>query len=110
MHSNICTFNVKGLNNKIKRNQVFTYLKQQQFSICLLQETHLLSKNNSIYENEWGGAGFISGSSSNSTGVCILINPSVDICILNYEIIISGRLQVLEINIDNKIDAILNIY
>ena len=60
MANNICTFNVKGLNNKTKRNQIFTYLKQQHFSICLLQETHLMSKNKNIYEDEWGGAGFFS--------------------------------------------------
>ena len=64
MHSNICTFNVKGLNNKIKRNQVFTYLKQQQFSICLLQETHLTTNNKNIYEVEWGGISFFSGTRS----------------------------------------------
>ena len=74
MNYNICTFNVKGINNKIKRNQIFTYLKQQKYSVCLLQETHLLSKNKSIYEDEWGGATFFSGSSSNSAGVDILIN------------------------------------
>ena len=110
MDNNICTFNVKGINNKTKRNQIFTCLKQQQFSICLLQETHLSFKNKSIYEDEWGGAGYFSGSSSNSAGVCILINPSVDSSILNYEDIVPGRLQALEMNIDNKTVTILNIY
>ena len=59
MTNNICTFNVKGLNNKLKRSQVFTYLKQQQFSVCLLQETHLPSNNKHIYEDEWGEIHFL---------------------------------------------------
>ena len=77
MANNICTLNVKGLNNKFKREKIFTYLKQQQFSVCLLQETHLPSNNKITYQDEWGGKSFFSGTSSNSAGGCILINPTV---------------------------------
>ena len=110
MTNNICTLNVKGLNNKLKRNQLFTYLKQQQISVCLLQETHLPSNNKHIYEDEWGGQAFFSGISSNSAGVCILINPTITPTIIQYEDIVPGRLQAMEINIENKNVTILNIY
>ena len=110
MTNNICTLNVKGLNNKLKRNQLFTYLKQQQFSVCLLQETHLPSNNEHIYEDEWGGNAFFSGTSSNSAGVCILISPTIAHTILQYEDIVPGRLQSMEIIIENKNITFLNIY
>ena len=102
MTNNICTLNVKGLNNKLKRNQLFTYLKQQHFSICSLQETHLPSNNNQTYEDEWGGKAFFTGTSTNSAGVFILINPTITHSILKYEDIVPGRLQAIEISIENK--------
>ena len=110
MTNNICTLNVKGLNNKIKREKVFTYLEQENFSVCLLQETHLPLKNKNAYENEWGGKCFFSGTSSNSAGVCILINPTVHHVILEYEDIVPGLIQAIEISIENKVVTILNIY
>ena len=110
MTNNICTLNVKGLNNKLKRDQLLTYLKQQHVSICLLQETHLPSNNKHTYGDEWGVKAFVSGTSSNSAGVCILINPTITHSILKYEDIVPGRLQAIEISIENKNVTILNVY
>ena len=59
MTNNICTLNVKGINNKLKRTHLFTYMKQQNFSICFLQETYLPFTNKNVYEDEWGGKAFV---------------------------------------------------
>lgn len=86
---------LKCLNNKFKREKIFTYLKQQQFSVCLLKETHLPSNNKSTCEDELGGIRYFS---------------SVHHVILDYEDIVPGRLQAINISIENKVVSILNIY
>ena len=69
MSINICTFNVKGLNDSSKRKQLFHWLKSNKYSICLLQEIHCQEQTYNIWEKEWGGDIFLSGNSRNSTGV-----------------------------------------
>ena len=43
MAVDICSLNVRGLGSKLKREQVFHWLKEQSFDIYFLQETHLPS-------------------------------------------------------------------
>ena len=59
MTTNICSFNAKGLGSKQKREQIFACLKAQDYSICLLQETHLKQSNEHIWRSEWGGEAFL---------------------------------------------------
>ena len=74
MSVNICSLNVRGLGNKLKREQVFHWLKEQGFDIYFLQETHLPFSVKKQIESECGQNVFFSGSSRNSEGVCILFN------------------------------------
>ena len=53
MSTSICSFNVRGLRNKTKRDQMFHWLKQKSYSISLLQETHLTVKDEHIWKKEW---------------------------------------------------------
>ena len=76
MTTSICSLNVRGLGNKVKREQVFHWLKEQNFSICLLQETHLNSQFTDKWASGWQGQSYLSGNTNNSEGVCILFNNS----------------------------------
>ena len=40
MNISICSFNVRGLGQKLKKTQIFNFLKAKKFQICFLQETH----------------------------------------------------------------------
>ena len=44
-HLSITTLNVSGLNALIKRHRVADWIKQQDPSICCLQETHFRAKD-----------------------------------------------------------------
>lgn len=37
----LCTWNVRGVHNPIKRRKILTFLKKEHIDIALLQETHL---------------------------------------------------------------------
>ncbi len=43
----IASWNVRGLNNLIKRNKVFSHLSELKTEIAFLQETHLLNRDQS---------------------------------------------------------------
>ena len=59
---------------------------------------------------EWGKDAFCSGISNNSEGVGILINPKLSFSIKQHREIITGRLQVMELNIEERDIIILNMY
>lgn len=110
MNTKLCSLNVMGLGNKQKREKIYQWLKDQNFSICLLQETHLISDNSPLLKNEWKGQTFFSGKYSNKLGVCILIDPNLNCNVTKHIEIIPGRVQALEMTICEKEVIILNIY
>ena len=110
MDTSICSLNVRGLGNKTKREQVFHWLKDQPFSIYLLQETHLNSQCTDTWESEWGNKSFFSGTANNSEGVCILFNNSFKYDTVNHTEIVPGRLHVVDIKSDDIFLKVINIY
>ena len=77
MEFSVCSFNVRGLGNKVKREQLFTWLKSSNHTFCLLQETHSGINTHKFWQQEWGHEAYFSGNSNNSEGIGILINPKV---------------------------------
>lgn len=110
MNLSICSYNVRGLGNNIKREQIFTWLKQNDYSICFLQETHSGTETHNIWKQQWGSNAYFSGKNTNSEGVGILINPNLSCRIENYTEIVSGRMQSLNITINGKNLTLINIY
>ena len=106
----VCTFNVKGLSDSSKRQQLFHWLKLNKYSICLLQELHCDEQSINLWKTQWGDELFLSGSSRNSTGVGILINSNFTYTAQEYRNLINGRMQSLKININEKDYTFLNIY
>ena len=104
----ICTLNVKGLGDSRKRNQIFHWLKENKYDICFLQEVHCKSKDTDKWANYWGSEIFLSGNSSNSAGVAILLNKPYEV--IKHTEILVGRLQALSIEINDTEVILLNIY
>ncbi len=52
---NICTFSVRGLGDKTKRNAIFRSTRKRHKCIALLQETRSSIKNESLWCQEIGG-------------------------------------------------------
>ena len=74
------TFNVKGIQNKVKRTQIFNYCKEKinGNGIVLLQETHSCGKNLAKWKNEWGTDLYLNHGSSNSRGTLIGFTKSFE--------------------------------
>ena len=73
----IISLNVRGIRNSIKKNSIFTYLKDQNAVFYFPQETYSESCDESFCKNEWGGEIFFSYGTRHSKGACILLNPCI---------------------------------
>ena len=54
-----------------KRRDVFHYLRNKNYSICFLQDTHFEEKMEPYIKSEWGYEAYFSSFSSNARGVAI---------------------------------------
>ena len=110
MNLSICSYNVRGLGNKTKREKIFEWFKTKNFALCLLQETHSGEGTHSKWKDEWANDAFFCGQSNNSEGIGILMNKNLSYTIQKYNEIVSGRIQALELVINEKELTIINLY
>ena len=96
--------------NKNKREQIFKWLEDKNFSFSLLQETHSTKQNEHFWKSGWKGEIFFSGNKSNSEGVCILVKENENYEFIKHHDILEGRIQALEIKINEKHVVIINVY
>ena len=105
----ICTLNVRGLSNSLKRRETFRWLKMKKYGIFFLQEVHCTKKKESLWMSEWGFTALFSSFSSASTGVCILFNNNFQFEIIRQFSHQEGRYIIIDMKID-KILTLVNIY
>ena len=110
MNIQLCSYNVRGLGNKNKREQIFAWVNKNNYDICLLQETHSEEGTHDAWKREWGNEAFFSGKNNNSVGIGILISSKISCTIQKYTEILCGRMQALEIIINGKELTIIVIY
>ncbi len=75
-----------------------------------LQELHCINECIDQWKQEWDNEIFLSGNSSNSTGIGILLNLNTSYDIIEYKDVIPGRLQLLKISTSNTTTVVINIY
>lgn len=98
-NTKLITWNVKGINNVVKRRKVLSSLKKEGAHIALIQETHLSDLEHVKLRRDWVGQVFYSSFNSKSRGVAILLHKrlpfTLEKCIKDNEgryVIISGFL------------------
>ncbi len=73
----IRTWNVKGVNNVVKRKKILNILKRDKINIALLQETHLNDLEHQKFGRDWVGQLYYSSFSTKKRGVIILIHKNL---------------------------------
>ena len=74
MDLKICSVNVWGLGERLKRKETFNWLRAKKFSIYLLQKMHCSENTTTNWSFEWGYKTLFSCCSSTSGGVATLFN------------------------------------
>ena len=103
----ICSLNVRGLSNTLKR---FRWPRMKKLSIFFLQEVHCTKEKEPLWSSEWGSSAFFSSFSSASAGVCILFNNNFEFKVMRQFSDPEGRFIIIDIKIENKIITLVNIY
>ena len=68
----IVSLNVRGLQNRNKRNRIFQYFKMKKFDMIPLQETYSTLQDENEWKKECEGPAFFSSLSNHKCGVAIL--------------------------------------
>ena len=97
----ISSSNVRGLHDVQKRKDVFGYLRNKNFQICCLQDTHFTESLEPYIRAEWVGEAIFSSFASSQRGVCVLFND-FEYKISRVENDVQGNYIVLELEIEGK--------
>lgn len=106
----IVSLNGQGLGDSQKRRDVFHYLRQKQFSICFIQDTHFQTKLEKYIAAEWGYQAFFSSYTSNSRGVAILFNNTFEFKILKVIKGEDGNSIIILVKINGQEFTLVNVY
>ena len=110
MKFSLCSFNVRGLGQKIKREQIFTHLHTKQFNVCFLQETNSTKDVEAALAANSPYNFYFSGRSSSSSGICIMIDKQTDYDFVEHIEIIPGKIQALKVKMYERNVVFINVY
>ena len=102
--------NCRGLNNKKKRYDVLTYIKEMKINIACLQDTHLVESMENVLKNYWDGKVFLNCRRSNARGVAILLSNNFEYKVIKTEKDTEGNLLVMDLAIEDTKFRIINVY
>lgn len=106
----ICSINTNGLQQSEKRQRLIEWSKQQQCNILLMQETHFSQNIENKLIQDFKGSLYQSNGTSNSRGVAIWIKKNVEFKLIDEYKDNEGRLLLINVEINNAIYTIINIY
>lgn len=106
----LARWNVRGLNNQIKRAKVFSYLKSVAADILFLQETHIRHSEQRRLRCSWISQVFQSSFSSKVRGVAILIRKSVPFKHISTISDPNGRYVIVSGLLSSTHVTLLNVY
>ena len=109
---NINSFNVRGLRQQTKRENVFKWLHTRHSGITFIQETHCTANDEQLWSKIWDGQIIFCNGQSNARGVATLIPKN-----LTNRVIISkslsdddGRLLLHHCKVDQTEILLINVY
>lgn len=106
----LCTWNIKGVHNPVKRRKILTFLKRDNIDIALLQETHLNDQEHLKLQRGGFVQVFFSSFTSRSRGVAILVKKNLQFSVLDCVNDKSGRYVIVKGVIQGVTISILNVY
>ncbi|XDV45294.1 hypothetical protein PO909_013414 [Leuciscus waleckii] len=106
----ICTWNVKGIHNLIKRKKVVSYIRKNKIGIALLQETHLDKQEHLKLKQGGYNQVYFSSFSSKSRGVAVLISKNIPLNVVKLIEDDRGRFVIINGTLFGSSISLFNIY
>ena len=106
----IASINIRGLGDKVKRQETFKWLREKKYSIFFVQEAHCSDSSMHDWRAEWGYQALFSCCSSKKAGVAILFNNNFAFQISKSYVDPEGRFVICDLNSSGKQITLANIY
>ena len=107
----LISVNVRGMHKKSKRSTIFEYLNEKHIDIACLQETFCTRKSVKDYNKSWSGDVYhCLSDSDHSRGVAIYTRKDLEYKFLDSHKGENGRKLMINIEIQEQIYTIVNIY
>jgi len=110
MDFKICSLNVRGLGERLKRRETFNWLRAKKFSIYLLQETHCSENTTATWSSEWGYKTLFSCCSGANGGVAIFFNNNFAFQLQRSYSDPKGRFIICDIKTSGRFFTLATIY
>ena len=101
---------MRGLRDRLKRREMFDWLRRKKFSIYMLQEVHCSEITIPSWSAEWGYKTIFSCCTSAKGGVAILFNNNFDFQLKRTYVDPNGRFIICDITLDKKCVTIAILY
>lgn len=106
--NSIISFNVNGLNNRVKREKILLQLEKDNGDIICLQETHLQKQEHKNLKIKTKSQVYFSSYNSSQKGVAVIIKPHVGFemgnCVVDKEgrcVLVVGKIKGTEFSFFN---------
>ncbi len=109
MSVSIFSITSRGLRNLLKRKSLFVYCKGKGTDFYFVHETHSSNEDEKFWRSQWGNDIWFAHGSNRAAGVVIL-KGTFKGHVLSHETDHSGRLVILEVNVDQSHYILVNSY
>ena len=109
-HASTLTLNVNGLNSPIQRHRVAKWIKEQDPTICCLQETHLTSKDKQRLRVKGWKTILQANSKEKKADVAMLISDKTDFKIRQVKRDTEGQYIMIKGTLYQEEMTLINIY
>ena len=106
----ILSINVQGMNDPVKRAEIFRLLLSDFHDLYCLQETHCGVDTVDLWQLEWPGISFWQRGTSHSKGVSILLHPNSNVTASDLNTDFDSRIISLNVQSQNSNFRLINIY
>lgn len=106
----ILSYNVQGLGGISKRTDVLDFLKNTNFDIFCLQDTHFTHTEEKLILNLWNGECLFNNYRSNARGVAILFGKNIEYKVHQKITDNEGNILAIDITAQSQRFTLINIY
>ena len=106
----VLTCNARGLADKVKRKQVFLYVKSYNPVVVFFQETHSTKNAAKFWRSTWGANMYFAHGTNRAKGVAIALSRNLGEKVLEVKRDVQGRYLLLKLELDGQKFLFVNVY
>ena len=106
----VCSLNVRGLGDRLKRQEMFNWLRGKKYSLYMLQEVHCSENTIPLWSAEWGFKALFSCCTSARGGVAILFNNNFIFHLQRTYLDPNGRFIICDVKVEEKCVTLATLY